>query len=45
MDVNAKDVSIYGISKEGELDSFSILHMSASLCEVTCEKNADYYDY
>ena len=45
MDVNVKDVSIYGISKEGELDSFSILRISANLCEVTCEENADYYDY
>ena len=37
--------SIYGISKGGELDSFSILHMSANLCEMTCEENADYYEY
>jgi hypothetical protein len=45
MDIIAKAASIYGISKEGELDSFSILHMSANLCEMTCEENADYYEY
>jgi hypothetical protein len=45
MDVIAKAASIYGISKEGELDSFSILHVSANLCEMTCEENADYYEY
>lgn len=45
MDVNVKDVSIYGISKEGELGSFSRFYISANLCEVTCEENTDYYNY